>query len=289
MTEALTEKIEPDLRYIVLRASLAKYETPPYKLSSDKLEKIIKQAQNEHDIQSKILSTTEAMDVFLSDEAIDRAYQEVISRYENKDEFHDDLAKNNLDEIRFRKSLQRDLKVETVLERITSKSVQISDIDVMIYYHMHQQKMKKPEIRKARHILITINDDMPENSRENSLAKANMILDKLHKKPKKFSEVAMKYSECPTAYKGGELGSVTKGVLYPELEEVLFTLKEKQLSDVTESPLGFHILSCDEIQKGKTLSIAEATPAIKELLEKRRKKVCQQTWLSKVLAGEKND
>lgn len=287
MVTVKSENIKPDLRYIVLRASLATYETPPYELSSDKLEKIIRQAQNEHDIQGKILASQEAVDVYISDEMVERSFQEVSARYENADDFYDDLAKNNLSESQFRKSLLRDLKVETVLERVTSRSVPISDVDVMIYYHMHQQKMRKPEVRRARHILVTINDEMVENTREKSLEKIQMIHEKLKRKPKKFAELAMKHSECPTAYKGGELGNVTRGVLYPELEETLFALQEKQLSKVTESPLGFHVLICDEIQKEKVLSIEEATPAIKELLEKRRKKVCQQTWLSKVLTGEK--
>ena len=289
MNSLTLNEIKPDLRYIVLRTSLATYETPPYELSSDKLVKIVKQAQNELHIQSKILASKEALDVILSDESLERAYQEVSARYENANEFQEDLAKNNLDEEQFKKSLLRELKVETILERITSRSVPVSDIDVMIYYHMHQQKMKKPEVRVARHILVTINEEMPENTRENSLQKINDILEKLKKKPKKFADLAMKYSECPTAFKGGLMGNVTKGVLYPELEKVLFSLKANQLSSVVESELGFHILYCDEIQKEKTLSIAEATPSIKEVLEKRRKKICQQTWLSKILAGDKNE
>ena len=289
MNSLTIKEIKPDLRYIVLRTSLATYETPPYELSSDKLGKILKQAQNEHQIQGKILASKEALDVILSEESIERACKEVSSRYENENDFHDDLAKNNLDESQFRKSLTRELKVETILERVTSRSVPVSEIDVMIYYHMHQEKMRKPEVRVARHILVTINEEMPENTRENAEQKINQILEKLKKKPKKFSELAMKYSECPTAFKGGLLGNVTKGVLYPELEEILFKMKVNQVSPVVESELGFHILYCDEIQKEKNLSIADATPAIKEVLEKRRKKICQQTWLSKILAGDKNE
>ncbi|MDX1811041.1 MAG: nitrogen fixation protein NifM, partial [Gammaproteobacteria bacterium] len=87
MSNLLSEKIIPDLRYIVLRSSLATYEAPPYELSSDKLEKIIRQAKNEHDIQSKILESDEALGVHISEETFDHAYKEVIARYENVDEF----------------------------------------------------------------------------------------------------------------------------------------------------------------------------------------------------------
>lgn len=283
------EQIKPNLRYAVLRTALSNFETPPYQLSSDKLATVIKQVEKEFEIQSKILASKEAMDVILPEESITRAFKEVIERYENTEDFATDLSKNDLTEKQFKDSLARELKVEIIMDRVASQSAKVTDVDVMIYYHMHSQKMKKPEVRKARHILITINDDIPENSREQALERAQNILEKLKKKPKKFADLAMKHSECPSAFKGGEMGDVTPGVLYKELEDVLFKLPEKQLSPIVESPLGFHILRCDEIQGAKTLSISEATPAIRNLLEERRKKICQKTWLSKLLTGENND
>jgi len=284
----IMEKIRSDLRYSVLRTSLNKYETPPFELPDEKLIVVIQQVEKEHEIQTKILSSKEAMDVILTEESVERSFKEVRDRYENEQDFYHELYKNNLDEAQFRASLAREIKVETILDRVTADLEEVSDVDVMIYYHMHQQKIKKPEIRKARHILITINDDYLDNTREKSLEKAQQILENLKKKPKKFSEYALKYSECPTAYQGGVLGDVKKGVLYKELEEVLFTLKEKQFSAAVESPIGFHILCCDEIQKPKTLSAAEATPMIRNLLAQRRKEICQQAWLSKIMTGDNN-
>jgi len=285
---SINDKIRPDLRYSVLRTALNKYEKPPGQLSLENLNNVIKQVEREHEIQSKILSSKEAVDIILPQESVDRALEEIVSRYESTEEFYSDLNNNNINESQFRESLSRDLKVETVLDRVTSKSAEVSDIDVMIYYHMHQQKMTKPQVRKARHILITINEDIPENNRNASFEQIQKIYNKLSKKPKLFADFALKYSECPTSLKGGELGNVTEGVLYKELEDVLFKLSEKQLSSIVESPLGFHIMFCDEIQHAKTLSIAEAKPAIRKLLENRRRKICQKTWLSQLITGEKN-
>jgi len=283
-----TNDISPHLRYSVLRTSLSKFEKPPYELSSDKLTAVIKQAEKEHRIQTLVLSSKEAQNVLITEESINRAFEEVTNRYDSIDDFYNDLYKNDIDESQFRGSLSRELKVETVLDRVTSQAAEVSDIDVMIYYHMHPDKMKKPEIRKGSHILITISDTIAENYRSLSLEKAKNILEKLKKKPKKFNDYALKYSECPTAYKGGFLGDIKRGVLYKELEDVLFTLGEKQISTIVESPLGFHIMRCDEIQSASTLPLSQVTPAIRQLLETRRKTICQQTWLSKIIAGEKN-
>jgi len=283
------KNIKPDLRYSLLRTSLEKFEKNPNELSVDNLKAVLTQVEKEHQIQAKILSSDEARGIILTDEAVDRTYQEISARYENQEDFAQDLSKNNLNEQQLKSSLLRELQVETVLERVTSRSAEVTDVDVMIYYHMHMKQMKKPETRKSRHILVTVNEEIADNNRDATYQRISEILEKLRKKPKKFADYAMKYSECPTALKGGELGNVTQGLLYPELDKVLFKLGEKQLSPIVESPMGFHILYCDEIQKPEMLSIAEATPSIRNLLEERRKKICQQTWLSKILAGENND
>lgn len=68
-----------------------------------------------------------------------------------------------------------------------------------------------------------------------------------------FAEFAKKYSEDPgSATQGGDLGFVKRGVFYPEFESVAYSLKEKQLSEVTESPVGYHIIQLLE-RRGESI------------------------------------
>jgi parvulin-like peptidyl-prolyl isomerase len=52
-----------------------------------------------------------------------------------------------------------------------------------------------------------------------------------------------------------------------------------EVSGVLESELGFHILSCDAITEANVLTINEARPHIRSVLEKKRKRAFQQEWL----------
>jgi len=58
-----------------------------------------------------------------------------------------------------------------------------------------------------------------------------------------FADFAKRYSDDPgTKATGGDLGFVRRGEFFTEFEEVVFTLKPQQYSDVVESPIGFHII-----------------------------------------------
>jgi parvulin-like peptidyl-prolyl isomerase len=76
------------------------------------------------------------------------------------------------------------------------------------------------------------------------------------------------------------LGKVSRGTLYPELDAVLFKLKPGQISEVVQSEIGFHLLLCKSIHKAETLSLAKATPKIRELLNERARRNCQRAWIA---------
>ena len=101
-----------------------------------------------------------------------------------------------------------------------------------------------PEKVQIAHIFII--PKATEKMKEKYKEKAEAILDSL-KHGADFAEMAKKYSEDPgSAAEGGDLGWVGKGVFYPEFEAAAFALKPGQLSDVVESPVGFHIIQMIE-------------------------------------------
>jgi peptidyl-prolyl cis-trans isomerase C len=79
---------------------------------------------------------------------------------------------------------------------------------------------------------------------------------------------------------GGTLGEVKAGQLYPELDSVLFSMEEGEISQIIESEMGFHILLCEKIKPGKRVPFTKAEPKIREILEERQRRSCQKEWLA---------
>ncbi len=277
--------VEP---YSLLRAALAMFQKTPAELDDLQQTEATAQALKEYEIESRVLKSPEAAAVIVTEQSLAKAVQEIRDRFADEESFDDELERNGLDRQSLQSALLRQCKVENVLEKVAARASTVSEVEVGIYYHLHPEKFNRPEQREARHILITINDDFPENTRANAWNRINEIAARLKQKPHKFAELALKYSECPTALQGGELGTFSRGTLFPEIDQALFGMKEGQISGIIETEAGFHIVQCGKILSAETISLKKAQPKIRQLMQERARRTCQRAWLASLPAAPGN-
>ncbi len=95
----------------------------------------------------------------------------------------------------------------------------------------------------------------------------------------KFSMLARLYSDDPgSASKGGELGFVERGTLYPEFEAVAFNLKSGEISQVVQTKAGYHIIQMIE-RKGEKINVAHILLQPKPSVDEQVKAI---EWLDSV-------
>jgi len=269
--------------YYQLKAAQALFSKDVAQLSPSEHERIVKVAQRYVEIEGVVLGSGEASGVCVSDEALTQALDEIRGRYETPEAFAECLAGIGLDESSFSHALQRDLMVEAVMNRVGSRAGQVDRTEAEIFYLSHRERFSAPERRKARHILVTINDEYAENTREAAGRRARQISERVQKKPERFGEQALKHSECPTALNEGVLGNCVAGQLLPELDAALFQMKAGEISPPIETELGFHVLFCEEIQPAGLMAFDEVCDSLCSHLTEERARKASQAWLKALL------
>lgn len=82
---------------------------------------------------------------------------------------------------------------------------------------------------KAAHILV------------NHEYEAQDILKKIER-GESFEKLAKDFSLCPSSAEGGHLGEFSRGKMVPSFEKAAFSLQLGEVSPITRTQFGFHII-----------------------------------------------
>lgn len=159
-----------------------------------------------------------------------------------QDALKEGLDKNPLVMAAIEKARERILS-DAMLEKIDQKnqpSLQDLEAWAQSSYKANAKKYEQPEQVRASHILI-------RTAEPDAKAKAEAILKEL-RGGADFAEVAKAKSQDPgSAAKGGDLGFFARGRMIKPFEDTAFGMaKAGDISEVIESPFGFHIIRLDE-------------------------------------------
>ncbi|MEN9493110.1 MAG: nitrogen fixation protein NifM [Pseudomonadota bacterium] len=268
--------------YFTIKFSHALYDKTPDSLDDEQRQQVTAAALRAHALESRILASREASGVIIGQDAVQRGLAEITARFATEADFVCELARHGLSHQALNDEIERSLRVDAVLERVSSNIQPVTQTDIEIFYLMHQERFKLPERRTMRHILITLNEDLPGNSRQEAHAKLVSIREQCQKQPARFAELALRHSECPTAMQGGLLGKIERGTLYPALDEASFQMRPGDISIILESPMGLHILRCDNLEPGGPIPLNRVRDRIREQLTEIRRQNKQRTWIRKL-------
>ena len=289
MNDSGTSVLPASINYRLLRIASEQFGKAPAALEEPEYKQVRSIAAREYLIEQAVLASDEARDIVVPPSQVDRAAEQIAARYGDEDSFYQELADNNLRLQDLKVALERELRVEAVLALVGSRAPVVDDTEVNLFYYMNRDRFKRPEIRRARHILVTVNPQFPENTREAAQKRIEQIQKRVSKNPARFAEQASKHSECPTSLQGGLLGDIKRESLYPELDEVLFQMKPGQVSDIVESPVGLHILFCEQVRPEGIAPLSEVLEKLREQLQEKQRSRFTRRWIQQLLKDQDDE
>lgn len=244
---------------------LQEYEKVLAGPDKDKKLKELKENILEQMIDEKLLlKKAEKEGIRITDAEVDQGMDEIRNRFGGELEFQNEISKQGLTGEKFRKNVREQLQViKLINQNVRSRISPPTEEEIKEYYKKHEDEMVSPEQVRARHILIRTTE---ECSQDEAKKKINEIYEKVKKEPSKFSSFAEKYSQGPTAEKGGDLGYFGKGDMVKEFEEVAFNMEVDSVSKPVKTRFGYHIIKLIGKKSSERRTFSEVKDKLKNLL-----------------------
>jgi peptidyl-prolyl cis-trans isomerase SurA len=182
----------------------------------------------------------------VSDEQVNAALDEIAKRQDlSLEQMPARLAAEGLDYATYRQELRRDIGRQMLRARDVIQRITITPHELEQYLAQEKHTASAANEYNVSHILISV----PQDARPAQLALASKRAEEVMQRARAgedFGKLAITYSASETALEGGSLGW-RKGTELPTfLADVIARMQPGQISDVIQTPSGFHIVRLND-------------------------------------------
>ena len=216
------------------------------------------------------------LNIVVKDSDVTNMINEMLkSRKMTMEQFKEMLAKDGLSLESYMEEAKDHLVRGRLANREIRSKVMVTEQEIGEYYKQHREEYEGREQVKLRQIVILCPATAPVEKKRECRAEIDSIMARL-KAGEKFEVLAAKYSP----QLGGEMGFVEKGAMLQPVEDAAFKLKVGEVSDIVESPAGFHIIQLLDRRGAGIKSLQSVREEIlnKLTLEKSEKKF--EEWMT---------
>ena len=143
--------------------------------------------------------------------------------------------------------------------------------EIAEYYDAGPGEFKVEESVSASHILVRLDAGASDSDKALAQKKAAEIYQKAAA-GEDFATLARTYSEGPSRENGGRLGSFTRGSMVKAFEDKAFSMDAGDISEPVQTRFGLHIIKVEKKTPASQMTLAQATPQIREKLVAERAK-----------------
>lgn len=193
------------------------------------------------------------------------------------------LSSELLSEEQFRKGIAEQVALTKLVARQVRSKVVVLDEEVRQYYDQHREQFRDILQVKIRHLLVAV----PEQPTRDDVLRAKGRLEEaqaLIKLGATFSTVAKQYAEGPLASSDGEVWTMKRDELAPELERMALTLPIGQVSDIIANPAGLHLIQVEERLPGEILSFDQVKERVRTSLAEQKAEAKFKEWIQNLKA-----
>jgi len=234
-----------------------------------------------------LVQEVKARKIIVPESDIDAQIAQIRGQFQTDAQFQQALTMQKMTLAAVRDDARSELGVEKLVETEIAGKIAVTPEAVTDFYQKNQDKFQQGARVRASHILIAVPDTADAAAKQQAKTKAEAVLKDL-KGGKDFAAAAKESSQDPgSAPSGGDLGFFEQGQMVPPFEQAAFALKPGAMSELVESPFGFHIIKVAEKQDARVVPLEEAKPKIDEFLSGQNRQTQTQAFVSTLKAKAK--
>jgi len=216
---------------------------------------------NELIVKELINQEMEKRNITITKSDTEKERAKMIDKVGSKEKFNEILKQNGISNSQFEEDLAQEIKMKKLVDII--HPVTITDAQAKTFYNKNITKFRYPDKVRASHILISANPmEIKEKLRTKNSSmtdaelntkvqaemisryqKAQDIAKQLKTNPDRFEAIARDESDDPvTAKNGGDIGFFAQKDMVKPFADAAFKQKPNTISDVIQTPYGFHII-----------------------------------------------
>ncbi|MCS7008376.1 MAG: peptidyl-prolyl cis-trans isomerase, partial [Chthoniobacterales bacterium] len=170
----------------------------------------------------------------------------------------------------FKKRLTKILRQRKFMSQQAGKLEEVSESEIRSFYEKNKSEFEQPEVVRASHILIRVDEGADEATVEAKKKQAEEIAQKA-KAGEDFGKLAEQYSEDPSAkHNAGDLNYFPRERMVPQFSEAAFSQEVNTVSDPVRTPFGWHIIKVTDKKPAQTLPYEQVRNDIAEYLKESR-------------------
>lgn len=205
-----------------------------------------------------LIDEAKRLDIPVSGDELDAQFETYVKQFGgNRAALEKAIAAQGMTIDRFKQELRQGVMINKLIEQVCSAIPQPTEEEIRAHYEAHRDEYTTQDRVLAQHILIKPESDKPEDKAA-AKAKLEAIRARIVNGESTFAHEAKQHSDCPSGKQnGGSLGWFGRGMMVKPFEDVAFALAVDTVSDILETPFGYHIIIKTGEEKGRTPTLEE--------------------------------
>ncbi len=250
------------LRKLAEEAALAKSDEP---LKAEQRARLKEEVLG-HLIEERImLQRARELLLNISADELEARIEEIRKDYAD-DSFNALFGNRGISYPAWKEALRQRMLFEKVIALDVNRKIQVTDGEAELYFKANRRLYASE--RRIRALQIVVRDrDLAERALKRLKAGED------------FDKVAREVSIGPEAARGGDLGFFERGVMPEEIDRIVFSLPVGKVSNVVQSPYGFHIFKVLAKEESGGRKLADAKGRVIADLRKLKEAEAYERWI----------